>query len=194
MTRNDETSAIEPSDTARPRPPHPGGHPRTLDPGDRLQAPDPVATSRAEHKEARARAPDPEEKDPLHPLFTDDLLQTMTASLPSTEQEPEHQKTRRMAAAVIALRSLDAQEPIQAMLATHVVLAHHAVMQCYRRAAQENQPPDLANPCPWALDPGGLFGNAVNLSRTLTGVPRDLERRQDRAAWLAGREIQRWCR
>lgn len=176
MTLNDETSAAEPSDAACPRAPDPGDHPRTLDPGDRPRAPDSVSCFRAEH---------PEEEDPLGPLLTDDLLYTMMAALPSTEQDTEQQKNRRQAAAAIALRSFDAQEPIEAMLATHVVLAHHAGLACYRFAARDNHPPALAS---------RLFGNAANLSRTLAGVLRNLEQRQDRAAWLAGREVQRWCR
>jgi hypothetical protein len=120
-----------------------------------------------------------EDEDRLPPLFTDDLLRTLMVSLPATEQETIEQKTDRVTAAIIALRSFDAQEPIEAMLAAHVVLAHHAALACYRRAAQENQPPALAS---------RLFGNAANLSRTLTGVLRNLEQRQDRARRLSGQD------
>ena len=80
---------------------------------------------------------------------------------------------------MIALRSLDAREPVEAMLATHVVLAHHAAMQCYRRAAQDDLPPAIAS---------RLFGNAANLSRTLTGVLRNLHERQDHSIGLSGRD------
>jgi hypothetical protein len=41
-----------------------------------------------------------------------------------------------------------------------------------------DQPPDLASRPP---------GNTANRSRALTGTPRDLEQRQDRAMRLSGR-------
>jgi hypothetical protein len=103
----------------------------------------------------------------------------MMASLPSPERESGQQKTDRVTAAIIALRSFDAQEPIEAMLAAHVVLAHHAALECYRRAAQNNQPPALAS---------RLYGNAANLSRTMTGALHSLDHRQDRATRLSGRD------
>ena len=103
----------------------------------------------------------------------------MMTALPSPERETVDQKTHRVTAAIIALRSFDAQEPIEAMLATHVVLAHHAAMACYRRAAQANQPPALAS---------RLFGNAANLSRTMISALRSLDQRQDRSMRLAGRD------
>jgi hypothetical protein len=94
--------------------------------------------------------------DLLPPLFTDDLLATMMAALPSPERETVDQRTDHVTAAIIAIRSFDAQEPIEAILAIHVVLAHHAAMACYRRAAQANQPPALAS---------RLFGNGEPVSR-----------------------------
>jgi hypothetical protein len=121
--------------------------------------------------------------DPLPPLFTDDLLGTMMASLPAPERETVEAKTDRVTAAIIALRSFDAQEPIEAMLAAHVVLTHHAALACYRRAAQDNQPPALAS---------RLFGSAANLSRTLTGMLRSLDQRQDRAMSRSDRDPSQW--
>jgi hypothetical protein len=120
-----------------------------------------------------------DDEDRLPPVFTDDLLRTLMVSLLSTGQETIEQTTDRVSAAIITLRSFDAREPIEAMLAVHVVLAHHAALACYRAAAQENQPPALAS---------RLFSNAANLSRTLTGVLRNLEQRQDRAVRLSGRD------
>jgi hypothetical protein len=132
---------------------------------------------RAEHPKAVSEAQDQDDDDHLHPLFTEDLLHAMMAALASPEQEPDQCRRRRKAAAVIALRSLDAREPVEAMLATHVVLAHHAAIRCYRRAAQDDLPPAIAS---------RLFGNAANLSRTMTGVLRNLHERQDRPIGLSG--------
>ena len=74
-------------------------------------------------------------QDPLDPSFTDDLLHALAAALPSPEQETDVHKRRRQAAAMAVLRSFDAQEPAEAMLASHVVLAHQFTLECYRRAA-----------------------------------------------------------
>jgi hypothetical protein len=167
----DDTATNQQPDTSNPQPADP---PNQSDAARCFRARDP--------NRPRQRSTQDDE-DRLPPLFTDDLLATMMASLPAPERETVEQKTDRVTAAIIALRSFDAQEPIEAMLATHVVLAHHAALACYRRAAQDNQPPALAS---------RLFGNAANLSRTLTGVLRSLEQRQDRAMSRFDRDPSQW--
>jgi hypothetical protein len=49
------------------------------------------------------------------------------------------------------LRSFDAQEPAEAMLASHVVLAHQFTLECYRRAApmQSGGSRGVMGRCPW---------------------------------------------
>jgi hypothetical protein len=163
VTASDETAIKQPPDAANPQP------------SDSSDLSDTARRCRARNPDKRRSRGAQDDADRLPPLFTDDLLRTLMVSLPATAQETVEQKTDRVTAAIIALRSFDAQEPIEAMLAAHVVLAHHAALACYRAAAQENQPPALAS---------RLFGNAANLSRTLTGVLRNLEQRQDRALRL----------
>jgi hypothetical protein len=106
----------------------------------------------------------------LDPLFTDDLLYALAAALPSPEQEADGLKHRRHAAAILALRSFDAREPVEAMLATHAVLAHHFTMECYRRAARSSQTPNLNT---------RLLGSAAALSRIMGSTLHTLEQRQE---------------
>jgi hypothetical protein len=119
--------------------------------------------------------------DPIPPVFTDDLLRMMIAALPSIEHLTDEQRSDRVAAAMLALRAFDPKEPIEAMLATHAVLAHHAALTCYRRAAHGNQPAAIAS---------RLFGSAATLSRTLGGMLRNLEERRERSGRQSGRNAR----
>jgi hypothetical protein len=112
----------------------------------------------------------PPADDLLDPLFTDDLLAALAAALPTPEQETEGLKHRRRAAAIVALRSFDAREPVEAMLATHAVLAHHFTMECYRRAACSSQTTNLDT---------SLLDSAAVLSRIMSSTLHTLEQRQE---------------
>jgi hypothetical protein len=125
----------------------------------------------------QAVAPRARADDPIDPLFTDDLMHALAVALPTPERDTEAQQHRRTAAAVVALRSLDARDPIEAMLATHAVIAHHFTMECYRRAARSSQTPNLNT---------RLLGTAAMLSRTMGGALHKLEQRQDDPAAVAG--------
>jgi hypothetical protein len=108
--------------------------------------------------------------DPIDPVFTDDLLHALAVALPTPERQTEGQQHRRTAAAVAALRSFDARDTVEAMLATHALLAHQFTMECYRRAARSSQTPNLNT---------RLLGAAVMLSRTMGGTLHMLEQRQE---------------
>ena len=112
----------------------------------------------------------PGEQDPLDPAFTDDLLHALAAALPSPDKETDERKASRRAAAVIALRSFDVQQPIDAMLATHAVLAHQFAMECYRRAATSSRTSELET---------RLLGTAAMLTHTLRATLHTLQGRQD---------------
>ncbi len=105
-------------------------------------------------------------KDSAH---LDDPLAAMLAPI---EHGAEQQRHRRVAAAAVLQRALDAHEPIEAVLATQAVLAHHTAMQCLRRVAQHDLPAALAS---------RLFGRAATLSNTLLRTVRAIDQRQDRA-------------
>jgi hypothetical protein len=173
MPPSDEPTATQLTESPNPQPPTPSTHV------------DSVSCFRARRPGPPRPDGPPDKEDPLPPLFTDDLLHAMVSALPAPDDETPQQMGLRIAAAVVALRSLDAQEPIEAMLATHVILASQAAHACYRHAGKPNQTPALAS---------RYFGNATNLTRTAIGVLRALEQRQDRAMWLANRNPAQWQR
>ena len=108
--------------------------------------------------------------DPLgDPEFTQDLLECLFTALPTHPADTEPTRLRRRAATVSGLHALDAREPIEAMLAAHALLAHHAAMDSYRRAGAGEMPPELA---------GRLRGNAAMLSRTFCSMLHALNQRQ----------------
>lgn len=122
-----------------------------------------------------APPPDLLADDGFDPVFTVETLHALTAGLASQEHQTEEQKHRRQAAAFSALRSLDAQQPAEAMLATHAVLAHHFALECYRRAAQSSQTSSLDI---------RLLETAAMLSRTMGGMLNTLEQRQGEPVWV----------
>jgi len=115
-------------------------------------------------------------QDPLDPSFTDDLLHALAAALPSPEQETDVHKRRRQAAAMAVLRSFDAQEPAEAMLASHVVLAHQFTLECYRRAAHATTASGLDT---------NLLVTAAMQSRAMRRALDALERWQDEPVWMS---------
>jgi hypothetical protein len=165
VTPSDGTASNLQPDATLPSPPDPPHQPDTTRRARDPNRPNPLSAL--------------DDDDFLQPLFTDDLLATMMAALPSPERETVDQTTHRVTAAMIAIRSFDAQEPIEAILASHVLIAHHAAMACYRRAAQANQPPARAS---------RLFSSAASLSRTMTSALRSLDQHQARSMRSSGRD------
>ena len=104
------------------------------------------------------------------PALPEDHLDTMVAALPPTEHDDDERQLRRATAAVVLLRSLGAREPIEAILATQAVLAHHTVMQCLRRSARAGQPAALTS---------RLLGRAPALSNAFVRTVHALRRRQN---------------
>ena len=148
---------------------HPGSgrqhRPQPQDPGTETQATD--------------------EQDPLDPLFTDDLLHTMVHAIPSPDTDTAEQKHRRKAAAMVLLRALDAQEPVEAAIAAHAVLAHHAALTSFRRAAQPNQSPAFAD---------RQNGTAAILSGAFCRLLHTLEWRQNQTPLSISQDEPRWRR
>jgi hypothetical protein len=83
---------------------------------------------------ADTTTPRPADEDPLDPIFTDDTLHALLQALPSAATDTADHKLRRKFAAIQLLRSLDAQEPVEAALATQAVLFHYASLAALRRA------------------------------------------------------------
>src|ERR1700730_7243757 len=76
---------------------------------------------------------------PFEGFFTDDMLHALVHALPSGDTDTAEEKYQHRAAAIPLLRSFDAQQPVEAALATQAVLAHHAALAAFRRAAQPAQ-------------------------------------------------------
>jgi hypothetical protein len=181
---NDETATTTPPDTAhlqitqedrtacfRPwTAPLPHDQDANTDPQPQDPAPETQAT---------------DEADPLDPLFTDDLLHTMLHAIPSPETDTAEHKFRRKAAAMVLLRALDAQEPVEAAIAAHAVLAHHAALASFRRAAQPNQSPAFAD---------RQSGTAAILSGAFCRLLHALEWRQNQTPLPVSQDEPRWRR
>jgi hypothetical protein len=133
VTSSDETGIKLQPDAANPQP---------SDPPDLADRTCRRRTSEANRPGVRGGQDD---EDRLPPVFTDDLLRTLMVSLPSTGQETIEQTTDRVSAAIITLRSFDAREPIEAMLAVHVVLATtppwRAIAPPRRKTSRRRWPP-----------------------------------------------------
>ena len=88
--------------------------------------------------------PPPPPEDPLDPIFTDDALFTLVQALPPGATDTDDRKLRRKIAALHLLRSLDAQQPVEATLAAQAVLFHYHTMAALHRAARMPQPTDTS--------------------------------------------------
>jgi hypothetical protein len=125
------------------------------------------------------------DEDPLDPVFTDDILHALIHALPSADTDTDQEKHRHKAAAIHLLRSLDAQQPIEAALATQAVLAHHAALAAFRRAAQPGQFSDIT---------GRETGSAARMSTVFRFLLRELSDRKDHPVHLPKWEHPRWRR
>jgi hypothetical protein len=125
------------------------------------------------------------DEDPLDPVFTDDILHALIHALPAADTDTAQEKLRHKAAAIQLLRSLDAQQPIEAALATQAVLAHHAALAAFRRAAQPGQFSDIT---------GRETGSAARMSTVFRFLLRELNDRKDHPVHLPKREHPRWRR
>ncbi len=114
-------------------------------------------------------AAQPEQLDPAT-LAT--LLRTTLDCLPHHPDAADDEKATLRQAALIAITALAPRDPMEAMLAARYVVAHHAVMEAFRCAAQPNLPPGLQL---------RYYGRAIALSRLMDAAMKDLTRLQARA-------------
>ena len=112
-------------------------------------------------------------EDPLEGFFTDDILHALVHALPSGDTDTAEEKYQHKAAAIHLLRSFDAQQPVEAALATQAVLAHHAALAAFRRAAQPAQFSDITS---------RETGSAARMSTQFRFLLRELDHRQDHPA------------
>jgi hypothetical protein len=109
----------------------------------------------------------------LDPATRSTLLQTIVDTLPYIPNASDVERAAQRDAAFALVAHLDPRDPVQAMLAIHVVAAHHACMNAYRCAARPDLPPALHL---------RYQAKAAVLSRLTTARLRELKRHQADAA------------
>lgn len=117
--------------------------------------------------------PRPPDEDPLDPIFTDDTLHSLVHALATAGTDTADEKLRRKVASMHLLRSLDAQQPVEAALATQAVLFHYATVAALRRAAVPDQFSDiLSREIGSAAKASTLFGRLLHeLAWKQTSMP-----------------------
>jgi hypothetical protein len=97
------------------------------------------------------------------------MVRSTLASLPLDPDAPEEDTAADLNAAVCALRSLRPRDPAEAMLAARIVSAHHAAMECFRRAAQ----PGISD-----ITALRLHNKAISLASLAMRTQRELQKCQ----------------
>lgn len=108
--------------------------------------------------------------DPFTLASIDTMYRSTLGSLPMAPNATDDEKRQLRQAAVAALASLGARDAQEAMLATRIVTAHYAAMECFRRAAQ----PDLSDNMMLRLQT-----RATALSNLASRTKRELQKMQD---------------
>jgi hypothetical protein len=98
--------------------------------------------------------------------FTETLLETVLATLPTRNPAD---MAKRVAAAAAALAAFKAVDEIEGLLAGQATALHFAAMECLRRATLPDQHHDVASK---------LRKDAANLVRTMVDVLDALDRRR----------------
>ncbi len=113
----------------------------------------------------------------LDPATIADMLRATVAALPlDPDASPEELDTQRQAA-LLAVMALSPRDPMEAMLAVRIVSAHHAAMECFRRAARHDIDDNAAL---------RLHGKAISLANLAMRTLRELRKCQAApAAWPA---------
>ena len=130
--------------------------------------------------------PRPPDEDPLDPIFTDDTLHSLVHALATAATDTGDEKLRRKVAAMHLLRSLDAQQPVEAALATQAVLFHYATVAALRRAAVPDQFSDNLS---------REIGSAAKASTLFSRLMHELAWKQSSTPYaLPARSKPRWRR
>jgi hypothetical protein len=124
-------------------------------------------------------------EDPLPPVVAADILHSLVSSLAAGVKDTPEDKLRRKAAALHMFRRLDAQQPVEAALATHAVLAHYAAVAAFRRSGLPGQFSDITS---------RENGSAIRMSKEFRSLLGALESLQDQPSLLPARNQPRWRR
>ena len=118
----------------------------------------------------------------LDPATIADMLRATVAALPlDPDASPEELDTQRQAA-LLAVMALCPRDPMEAMLTVRIVSAHHAAMECFRRAARHDIDDNAAL---------RLHGKAISLANLALRTLRELRKCQAApVAWPAAESPQ----
>jgi hypothetical protein len=106
---------------------------------------------------------------PIDPATLAAMQSAAIDALPPRPAAGEAEKADQRAGALAFLAALRPTDPVQAMLALHIVASHYAAMEYFRRAARDDMPIELHL---------RTVGKAVALCRMLDRAMRDLAGRQ----------------
>ena len=118
------------------------------------------------------------------PVATVQSASAIIDGLPSRPGARDAEKATQREGTLASLAALRPGDPVQAMLAVHIVASHYAAMDCFRSAARDAL----------SVDPHlRTIANAVALCRIIERSMRDLAQRQGIPALrpVAGRPVAR---
>jgi hypothetical protein len=74
----------------------------------------------------------------IDPATLANMLHATVAALPVAPDASAEDLDAQRQAALLAVTALCPRDPVEAMLAARIVSAHHAAMECFRRAARHD--------------------------------------------------------
>ncbi len=105
----------------------------------------------------------------LDPATLADMLRATVAALPIDPDASADDLDAQRQAAQLAVMALCPRDPMEAMLAARIVSAHHAAMECFRRAARHDIDDNAAL---------RLQGKAISLANLAMRTLRELRKCQ----------------
>ncbi len=105
----------------------------------------------------------------LDPATFADMLRATVAALPIDPDASSENQDAQREAALLAVMALCPRDPMEAMLAARIVSAHHAAMECFRRAARHDIDDNAAL---------RLQGKAISLANLALRTLRELRKCQ----------------
>jgi hypothetical protein len=106
---------------------------------------------------------------PLDPATLTAMRSAIIDALPPRPGATEGENTAQREGAFAFFAALLPRDPIQAMLAVHIVASHYGAMECFRRAARDDLSIDMH---------ARILAKAVALCRRIEKDMNDLARRQ----------------
>jgi len=106
---------------------------------------------------------------PLDPATIAGIQSAAINAMPPRPGAADADKAAQRAYALAFLAALCPADPVQAMIAVHIIASHHAAMECFRLAARGDLSMDMHL---------RIMGKAVALCRMIERSMRDLTQRQ----------------